>query len=245
LHQSWALIGNACADCNAVKADLEDDISAITLLPNLGQRHTNPMLEADALRKSASSISRRTRKRVVDSHEENSVSGTVMSTLSFTASYVMPPQLDEKRVHQLAEFHLQGFFYLMSYNDGTRRGSFLPGTVGFVSNVNRPDWGNEQLRGFADQIAGWPLQLDCICANEFFKIRMRRKTEESALWAFALEWNQMHRIIGYFGDIDQARVHFDALPMLKWKQLKPNTRIREEIALPPEDDTLFANSPRS
>src|SRR5712671_7028860 len=62
LHQSWALIGNACATCNGVKADLEDDISAITLQPSLGERHTDPMLDAEATRKSANSISRRTRK---------------------------------------------------------------------------------------------------------------------------------------------------------------------------------------
>jgi hypothetical protein len=240
LHQSWALIGKACAICNGEKAGLEDDISAITLQPNLGERHRDPVLQAEAVRKSANSISRRTKKRVAESHEEDSVSGTIMSSLDFTANFIMPPQFDQKRVHRLAEFHLQGFFYLMSYDESGGIGGFLPGPIGFAANANRPDWGNEHLRGFADQTEDWSLQLDCVCASGFFKIRMRRETEQSALWAFALEWNQMHRVVGYFGDLERAQGYFDALPPLKWKALKPDTRYRQEIALAPEEDTLFA-----
>src|SRR6266550_9402360 len=64
LDKSWALIGNACLRCNSRKSDLEDDISAITLQPNLGERHADPLLEAEAARKAKGSVSRRTRKRV-------------------------------------------------------------------------------------------------------------------------------------------------------------------------------------
>lgn len=243
LHQSWALIGKACAICNGEKAGLEDDISAITLQPNLGEQHSDPVLQAEAVRISANSISRRTKKRVADSHEEDSVSGTIMSALDFTANFIMPPQLDQKRVHRLAEFHLQGFFYLMSYDESGGIGGFLPGPIGFAANANRPDWGNEHLRGFADQTKDWSLQLDCVCASGFFKIRMRRETEQSALWAFALEWNQMHRVVGYFGDLERAQGYFNALPPLKWKTLKPDTRYRQEIALASEEDTLFTVRP--
>lgn len=69
---------------------------------------------------------------------------------------------------------------------------------------------------------------------------MRRETQQSALWGFALEWNQMHRVVGYFGDLERAQGYFDALPPLKWRALKPDNRYRQEIALAPEEDTLFA-----
>lgn len=239
LHQSWALIGNACEACNALKASLEDDISAITLLPSLGQRHNDPALEAEAARKAARSVSRRTRKPVAQSYEEHTVHGSMMANLQFSASFISPPQLDEERVHRLAQLHLQGFFYLMSYDESIRKGRFLPGTVGFVARANRPDWGNQLLCGFADLVESWPVQLDCICASGFFKIRMRRETEDSGLWAFALEWNISHRIVGFFGDLERAQGYVDSLPDLEWKRRNATSRYRRETPLAPESDKLF------
>jgi hypothetical protein len=242
LANSWALIGNACDLCNGKKAELEDDISAITLQPDLGERHDDPLLAAEAARKAKGSFSRRTKKIVGRSQEEGSVEGKMMSSIDVKFSFVSPPQLVEKRVHELAQMHLQGFFYLMSYNEAERRGGFIPGTVGFVANANRPDWGNPLLRGFAKLTEAWPQQLDCICASGFFKIAMRRETEAAPVWSFALEWNTSHRIIGFFGDLDQAQAHVDALPELQWKRWDATSRYRMETALAPEDDTLF--SPR-
>jgi len=241
LDKSWALIANACAPCNKKKSDLEDDISAITLQPNLGERHADPLLEAEAARKAKGSFSRRTKKIVGKSHEEGSVEGKMMPGLHVKAGFISPPQLIEKRVHELAQMHLQGFFYLMSYNKAERRGGFLPGTVGFVANANRPDWGNPLLRGFAEKTVAWPQQLDCICASGFFKIAMRRETEVSPVWSFAIEWNTAHRIVGFFGDLDQAQIHVDTLPELQWKRWDATSRYRLEIPIEPENDMLFSN----
>src|SRR6266852_1995241 len=44
----WALIARACEDCNNEKSDLEDDISAITLIPDLGTTHERPGLAETA-----------------------------------------------------------------------------------------------------------------------------------------------------------------------------------------------------
>jgi hypothetical protein len=241
LAGSWALIGNDCDPCNARKAELEDDISAITLQPDLGESHNDPLLAAEAARKAKGSFSRRTKKVVGKSQEEGSVEGKMMSSMDVKFGFISPPQLIESRVHELAHMHLQGFFYLMSYNETERRGGFLPGTVGFVANANRPDWGNPLLCGFAKLTDRWPPQLDCICAGGFFKIAMRRETEESPLWSFALEWNISHRIVGFFGDLGRAQAHVDALPQLQWKRWDATSRYRTEIALEPEHDTLFGN----
>jgi hypothetical protein len=241
LDNSWALIARACLPCNNKKSDLEDDISAITLQPNLGERHDDPLLHAEAMRKAKGSFSRRTKKMVGESHEKGSVEGKIMSSIDVKFGFVSPPQLIEKRVHELAQMHLQGFFYLMSYDKTGRRGGFLPGTVGFVANANRPDWGNPLLRGFAEKTASWPQQLDCICASGFFKIAMRRETEDSPVWSFAIEWNTAHRIVGFFGDLDRAQVHVDALPELQWKRWDATSRYRMEIPIEPENDTLFSS----
>lgn len=240
LHQSLALIANACKACNLRKSSLEDDISAVTLLPSLGERHDDPDLDAEARRKASGSYSRRTKKLVAESHEEHTIQGRMMVNAHFSANLVSPPQLAEERVHQLAHLHLQGFYYMMSFNDELGCGGILPGEVGFVANANKPDWGNELLSGFADLVAPWPLHLDCICANGFFKIRMRREAEDTNLLAFALEWNSSHRIVGFFGDISRAQDHVNALPELQWKRHVEKTRFRREVPVAPEDDKLFS-----
>src|SRR5260221_4151682 len=98
LAKSWALIGNACAACNSKKAELEDDISAITLQPDFGERHDDPFLDAEAVRKAKGSFSRRTKKIVGDSHEEGSVEGKMMSSIDIKFGFVSSPQLIEGRV---------------------------------------------------------------------------------------------------------------------------------------------------
>jgi hypothetical protein len=241
LARSWILIGNACEPCNGKKAEPEDDISAITLQPDIGEKHDDPLLAAEAARKAKGSFSRRTKKIVGQSHEEGSIQGKMMSSVDVKFSFVSPPQLIESRVHELAQMHLQGFFYLMSYNEAERRGGFLPGDVGFVANANRPDWGNPVLRGFASLTEAWPQQLDCICANGFFKMAIRRETELSPVWSFALEWNTSHRIVGFFGDLNRAQAYVDDLPELQWKRWDATSRYRMEIALAPEEDILFGS----
>lgn len=241
LNKSWALIGNACSGCNGKKADLEDDISAITLQPNLGEPHTDPALAAEAARKAAGSLSRLTREVVGRSYREHSIEGALMSRMQVKFGFTSPPQLDETRVHELAYMHLQGFFYFMSYRAADRRGGFLPGTVGHVARSNVPDWGNPLLRGFASLTGAWPSQLDRVCANGFFRIAMKLEPTESVIWSFAIEWNKRHRLVGFFGDIDRAQLLVDTLPQLEWKQWNATSRYRWEVPLAPEDDTLFAN----
>lgn len=71
LNGHWNLIVDACGPCNNRKADLENDISAITLHSEHGEAHPDydDDAKADARRKAANAISRRTKKPVKDSHE--------------------------------------------------------------------------------------------------------------------------------------------------------------------------------
>jgi hypothetical protein len=125
LANGWSLIVRACERCNNDKSDLEDDISAITLLPDLGRSHEQADLASLAARKAAGARSRRTRKSVADSYEEQVVDGKLMSAIDCCFSFTAPPQLAPERVMRLARFHLQGFFYLITYEESARVGGRL------------------------------------------------------------------------------------------------------------------------
>src|SRR5262249_37492502 len=104
----WSLILRACERCNNQKSDLEDEISAITMLPDLGTRHTEPDLSALSARKAAGARSRLTRKYVADSYEEHVVEGRLMSAIDCRFAFTAPPRVAPERIMRLARFHLQG-----------------------------------------------------------------------------------------------------------------------------------------
>jgi hypothetical protein len=240
LATGWSLIARACERCNNEKADLEDDISAITLLPDLGEGHEDETLAALAARKAKGSRSRRTKKLIVDSYEEDKISGKLMQSVDVSFGFVAPPQLDPDRGRRLAYLHLQAFFYLITYDDARRTGGFIPGAIGWLNEASRRDWGNSLQRGFADLTQAWPARVEGTGAAGFFKISIRREPAGAELWSFALEWNRAHRIIGFFGDLDRAQVHIDQIPPLTWQRIDPTRRMRREIALDPQEDRLFA-----
>lgn len=80
---------------NNEKADLEDDISAITLLPDLGEGHEDTDLAALAARKAKGSRSRRTNRTVAESYEENKLSGKLMQAVDVSVGFGSPPQLSD------------------------------------------------------------------------------------------------------------------------------------------------------
>jgi hypothetical protein len=64
LDGGWNLILRACEPCNGHKADLENDLSAISMQPDaVGQHYdSDPILMSQAARKAEKSFSRRTGK---------------------------------------------------------------------------------------------------------------------------------------------------------------------------------------
>jgi hypothetical protein len=71
LSSQWNLIVRACELCNRTKSDLEDEISAISMQPDLfGQFPSeDERLKFASSRKADRSFSRRTKKRIGDSKE--------------------------------------------------------------------------------------------------------------------------------------------------------------------------------
>ena len=237
--KGWSLILRACRACNTKKSDLENDISAITLLPDLGDRHTDPQLALLAERKASRAFSRRTKKPVAESTEEMPIMHQLMPGADIRVGLVAPPQIDASRVRELARFHLQGFFYLITYNPTTRMGGFIPGSILFLPGARRSDWGNSLLRSFADMTRGWSNRVIGTGAEGFFRIAIRREPAGSTVWSFALEWNKSFRTAGFFGDEDRAQEFGDQLRWPEMHRLNLTKRYRREIPLAPEDDVLF------
>jgi len=241
LATGWNLITKACHSCNDKKADLENDLSAITLLPDLGTSHDRLDLQALAARKAGGSHSRHTGKAVADSYEEGAIEGKLMGALDVRFSFVGPPRMAPERVRQLAHFHLQGFFYLITYNEVERTGGSLPGDLGWVNDARLPDWGNALQVAFADLTNRWDSRIEGVGAEGYFKIAIRRDPSGADLWSFALEWNKALRSIGFFGDLARAQAYVDALPALELKQIDATHRMRLEVPLDAKDDLALSS----
>lgn len=238
--KGWSLIVRACLRCNNEKSDLEDDTSAITLHPWRGPEKRDPAVADHARRKAIGSFSRLTARPVSKSFDEQIIRSRLMSAVDVSFNLISPPQLDPERVACLARMHLQAFFYLMSYNAAARKGGFLPGTVGILSQVSYSDWGNPQIIRFAELTRAWDARAFGGGADGHFQIMIRRAPTDVGLWSFALEWNASLRVIGFFGDLAAAQKYVNALPDLEWKRIDANRRYRQEIPIDPEKDVLFA-----
>src|SRR5439155_11752848 len=103
LKGEWNVIVRACEACNHAKSDLEDDISAITLQPDVWGRHptNHPIRDTEARRKAEKSKSRRTNKVVAQSAEHLDIQLPFGPGVEMTFGFVSPPQLDEDRVYRL------------------------------------------------------------------------------------------------------------------------------------------------
>lgn len=139
-------------------------------------------------RKARGSRSRRTKKLVIDSYEENKISGKLMQSVDVSFGFVAPPQLEQERerVRRLAQVHLQGFFYLITYDEARKTGGFIPGSIGWLNEASRRDWGNSLQRGFADLTLAWHARVEGTGAAGFFKVAIRREPAGAELWSFAL-----------------------------------------------------------
>ena len=243
LDNRWNVIAYACEPCNRVKADLEDDLSAITMQPDVFGKHatSDPRLATEARRKGGGSGSRRTGKPVAKSTERFSIELPMMPGVIAKFSIVGGPQADEDRVYRLARFHLAGFFSFITFNKETHRGYFWPGGFFPFIYVPKTDWGNPTMRGFAEQIKLWPNRFWHIGAEGFFKALIRRAPGDVDLWAWVLEWNANYRVAGFFGDEGSARRTHASLPDPGSKPVDATTRYRIEQALPESEDTLFAD----
>lgn len=243
MNACWNLILRACEDCNARKAGLEDDISAITMAPDMAGRYaeSEAVLRDEAERKGRGSLSRRTRRPVIESHERVRIK-MPFGPGHMTAEFTSPRQVDMQRIYDLARLQLMAFFYFVTYQKDEKRGRFW--RVGFhpLEHVVRSDWGNLTLMAFADAIADWDYRLILVSAEGYYRTLIRRHPTTDC-WAWALEWNRNYRVVGFFGDRDAAQQIVNTFPEMQVTTIHETPtrflRIRQDVPLREEDDKLF------
>ena len=210
LDRQWNLHVNSCRSCNQRKADLENDISAITLAINVCENGAaDRRIEADLSRRKRA-ISRRTGKSVLASAESVKIEFPFQAG-RMTLDIVGPPQIDDHRVFELARFQLQGFFHFLTFQADTSRGWWW--TESYVPILSSPvsDWGNPSLICFGEMTAEWEPRLICHTAHSYFSVLIKR-APNAALWSWVLEWNRSFRVIGLFGDEAPAKEFFPPAP---------------------------------
>ena len=255
LANEWNLIVRSCRACNARKAELENDISAITMLPDeFGRFESHEVASKEAIRKS-STISTRTGKPVAESHESIEIQQQLMPGVTIKANMVGGPQIDTERAFDLAFFHVAAFFYRITFDEKSRIGRPIPGVCAAAGLARRSDWGNERMLAFQEMTSAWLPRVHGIAAGEYFKIIIRRHPEpDPCLWAWALEWNRNYRLAGFFGDEEKAKTVVSALPRLKgWfagegvdKEGRPyRDTMRVDVPLADEEDHYFDPLPES
>jgi hypothetical protein len=247
LGNSWNLILWACLKCNRGKSDLEDDIAAISMhfhtagLPNMSDSRA----QAEALRRSAKSGSRRTGKAVAASGVDLKASAKLAFNAELTFSFTGPPQFDDDRVYELARLQMMAFFYFLTYDKTKELGHFWSGGFYPVHGTIKTDWGNPVHRAFMKQCREWDYRLVLNIAEGYYRAVIRRHPTQEC-WSRAVEWNDCYRLVGYFGALEAAKMLFADLPRLDVKSIleRPSGWIRHRVEQPlaDEDDTLFVAS---
>lgn len=145
LENEWNLILNACRSCNNRKADLEDDISAITMQPDASGRHfgAHQQLAVDAARKREKTFSRHTGKIVGESRSTLQVKYNLGPGATLTFNMIGQEQIAEDRIFELARRHFQAFFHFITYDQTTARGWWWKGMFAQILAVSQP---LEQIR---------------------------------------------------------------------------------------------------
>lgn len=244
LANSWNLIVRVCVACNSKKSDLENDISAISMQPDVAGRFHDPSdheLRKEATRKGKKSVSRRTGKPVGLSQETITFRDE-LGPMQIEFTSVGPPQVDEDRAVGLALLHITGFMYWLTYEEDQEIGHFIPGVFLPLGMAMRGDWGNLVHRAFMQEVVRWDHRLVGHTAGGYFKVAIRKRGD-SPCWSWALEWNCNLRLIGFFGNEDSVRSLAAELPRPEFQEFRSADgtfwRHRREVPLSAEDDQLF------
>jgi hypothetical protein len=243
LAGEWNLILRACAKCNGEKAALEDDISSITMQPDgYGEFVNDDSRLQEAASRKAKSFSRRTKKPVAQSCEDLNIALQPSPNVTMSFGLKAPVQIDEQRALDLALFQTQGFFFHLTFNPKSRQGGFVPGTFGLVMISRKSDWGNVVMREFGSLAKAWLPRFRVTTAKNYFRALIKKHPSHQTLWAWALEWNQNFRLIGFFGEPDALQAEIGRLPHLDKKYIQQGKEIYrywQEIRLAAQDDLLF------
>lgn len=247
LDACWNLIVRACPACNGEKSDLEDDISALTLAYGASRPlvKADPLFAADLDRKTRGSISRQTGRAVAVSGETIEIRTALWSNVVLTARMSSPPRVDHERVFALAHLQIRAFFYRISYRSDTSTGRQWPGMFVPVMLAPQSNWGEPVIVEFSRATRSWPYRLIGVTANGYFKVSIRKHPEEgAACWAWALEWNQSFRVVGFFGMLEppmaEAWSFEERLKRMVTRHPEGFLALGLEKPVESKDDTLFA-----
>lgn len=244
LNGEWNLIVRACEICNGIKSDLENDISAITMQPNASGKYAieDRDLIREAKRKAKKSFSRRTKKIVLDSYENIKFSAPFSEGINIKGNFTSPPQIDNKRMFELARLQLMGFFYMLTFNKLQNKGYYWVGEYSPLLEAIRSDWGNPVHKWFMNLVKDWEPRLLFIGADGFFKASIRRNPGADH-WAWVLEWNHNYRLVGFFGCPETTSELSKKVPSLNIRHVADldNGYIltRSDIPLNDDDDLMF------
>jgi hypothetical protein len=159
-----------------------------------------------------------------------------------SVDFSAPPQLQDSRVNELALLQLRAFFYFLTFDLQQRQGRWWRGKLVPVNGTMKCDFGNAIQVAFARAIADWDYRLILTTARGYFRAVIRKHPNADA-WAFALEWNDQYRLVGYFGDEKSCVAEAIRLPHLVGRLFHQGDEswvaVRDDVPLLPEHDTLF------
>ncbi len=246
LENQWNIILNACEACNQRKADLEDDLSALTMHPEItgwrGDEHQQ--LREDAARKAKGSFSRKTGKPIGQSKEQLNMK---LAGNGFTMSFglISGPQIDELRAYDLAVMQAQAVLYWLTYSDRTQVGARWANNnkILRVGSARQSDWGCDRMKAFMVFTRDWDHYFTHETAKGCYRISLRGGPDRS-LWSFAVEWNRSYRVVFLVGDEQQLTTALQSLPNPKSRHIqgfdgKTALKVRQEKSLDDLDDSMF------
>jgi hypothetical protein len=235
---AWNLFLQACRPCNQIKAKLESEVSAITLQPAIGKRHSDVDIADIATRKAAKVRSSLTGKLVGDSIETPKIEVPIADGISMSFGFVAPPQLSSRSIRGLAGAHVHAFYYAATYDPIRRCGNFFPYPPAWMRWTRRSDWGNKTFVSFADMLKGWSSVALRSAANGYFKVNLKQAPNLN-LWGFALEWNRSYRVIGLIGPVESVAPLIAEMETSDDFPQTPPGSFLEEIAPSESLDQLF------
>lgn len=231
-----------CCKCNGKKANAEGHISSVTLF-NTPARFNDPQIDPLTKRKAAGAYHPDKKGTLVKDAGDDQLIEFGNSAFQMRVSLTSPPQLDSRLVSLLAYKHIQGLFSLITSSDPreTEKTRLLPHeNIHVFDYYNYLDWGNPQLAEVNARVSSWPCYANIYAADGYFRALLRRCIDSDVGWFWALEWNRFLRVIGAIACPQAIPQLFRSLPELRWTTLPDGSgRLREEVRLPEEQDTLF------
>lgn len=248
---AFNFIFRACERCNNEKSDAERHISSVTLHNSISQG--NNLIYADiALRKASKDYHPDKRGMLVkDAGDQHSLAAA-FGPVQLTATLTSPPQLNRDFVERLCFMHMQGLYaYLFTDNyviesdvDLLQKQDFL-----FYASFVHSDWGNPALQEVTKRSEELNCVLNVNTADKNFKAIVYQETDERGALFWALEWNQYLRVIGGISKNRSMPTVLSNLPQSTWGEWFMGddgleTRVKNEISLSDDDDTLFHGTPQ-